>query len=160
MVDPNSSNVDHALLYRVRETVLPQISRGGPPPPVDFTVRDGVVTIFGDVSSPEENQRIASLVQQVPGVVQVKNQAMLSSTWTQTEGSPVVGSAEISRTQTNTVQTGVSGTNVLTPTGRTNVPPPRLEQPNPPSDLRPNPPQGSQQPTSPPEPNQPKERPQ
>jgi hypothetical protein len=78
-IDPNASETDQELLYRVREAVLPQVATGSASSPVDFSVRDGVVTVVGRASSPEEATRLQKMVQQVPGVDHVKSELLVSN---------------------------------------------------------------------------------
>lgn len=110
-VDPNASTIDQALLLRVRETVLPQVTSGSKTP-VDFTARNGVVTVVGTVPTSEDAARVAKLVQQVPGVAQVKNRLLISS------GSSGVNESGAAPASTETQSSQVS-TN-LTPTGPSN----------------------------------------
>jgi hypothetical protein len=116
IVDPNANDVDQSLLFQIRQRVLPQLQQTGSTPPVDFAVRDGVVTILGKLSTPEEQAQVAKLVQQVPGVAQVRSQALISSDVSGgvAPTSSVTGSAEIAAPV-------AGGTNSnLTPTGRAN----------------------------------------
>ncbi len=81
------SEPDRALLLQVRQAVLPQIQAGGGVAPIQFQAHEGVVTLIGSVPTEEEKQRIAGLVEQVPGVVQVNDQLVLGPP------QPVVGEA-------------------------------------------------------------------
>lgn len=77
-IDPNASETDQELLYRVREAVLPQVAAGNSSSAVDFTVRDGLVTVVGRAANVEEAHRIQKMVQQVAGVDHVKNALLIS----------------------------------------------------------------------------------
>jgi BON domain-containing protein len=89
-----STTQDQSLLLRVRQTVLPQIQVAGVPPPINFSIQQGLVTITGTVPTIEQKRQILALVQQVPGVVQVSDQTVVSPS------------------------AGAVGTPNLTPTGR------------------------------------------
>ena len=125
-VDPNATDVDQELQYRIRETVVPQISRKSAATPVDFAVRDGVVTVVGRVPSPEDASRITKLVQQVPGVGQVKNQLLVSNTENSSNvlGSPTPTGTDV-QTNTNLTPTGPSKNDQLPNPGDQNPPPPQ-----------------------------------
>jgi len=125
-VDPNASETDQELLYRLRQSVLPQVAGGNTVSPVDFSVRDGQVTLVGRASSPEEAARVQKLVQQVPGVEQIKNELLISgSNGGSVSASPALPADSANQsTQPN-----------LQPTGRDSLPeanPPGQTQPTPP----------------------------
>ena len=67
------SSADKGLLLRIRQSVVPQIQVGGMPIPVQFNVQQGIVTLSGAVPTLAEKRQIFTLVQQVPGVVQVND---------------------------------------------------------------------------------------
>jgi osmotically-inducible protein OsmY len=62
---------DRVILGQIRQ-VIPT-SPSGPWTPVSFDVRQGTVGIVGIVPTMQDSQRIATVVQQVPGVVRTSN---------------------------------------------------------------------------------------
>jgi osmotically-inducible protein OsmY len=62
---------DRVILGQIRQ-IIPA-STSGPWTPVSFDVRQGTVGIVGIVPTMQESQRIATVVQQVPGVVRTSN---------------------------------------------------------------------------------------
>lgn len=75
MRDQAISDGDRRLLVQIRTVVFG--SSQAPAPlggtAVHFILRDGAVRIIGFVPTPEEQKRIETVVQQVPGVVRVYN---------------------------------------------------------------------------------------
>jgi osmotically-inducible protein OsmY len=62
---------DRVILAQIRQVIPPSAS--GAWTPVSFDVRQGTVGIVGIVPTMQESQRIATVVQQVPGVVRTSN---------------------------------------------------------------------------------------
>jgi len=121
---------DQALLLRVRQAVVPQIQVANTPVPVDFRAHQGVITIVGAVPSIAQKRQIYALVQQVPGVLQIRDQMTvagaagaagsaqpLNPTASNSAGSNL-GTAGI--TTQETIQNAGAINPSLTPTGRTN----------------------------------------
>ncbi|HZR17092.1 MAG TPA: BON domain-containing protein [Verrucomicrobiae bacterium] len=119
---------DQALLMRVRQSVVPQIQVAGTPVPVDFSVQQGVVTVTGIVPTIEQKRQISALVQQVPGVIQIRDmmnvpgmagtvQNLNSRTPATSAGVQIGGAGANSAAGT---QTGSTTSPNVTPTGRTN----------------------------------------
>jgi hypothetical protein len=70
---------DQALLLCVRQAVAPHLQVGGRLIPINFDVRNGVVTISGSIQDIGEQQRIIDTVRQVQGVTKVDNQITVSA---------------------------------------------------------------------------------
>jgi osmotically-inducible protein OsmY len=68
----NSATADRDLLVRLRQSVIPELRAVGISAPIDFTVNHGVVTLTGPVPVGEQRNRIVTIVNRVPGVVQVQ----------------------------------------------------------------------------------------
>jgi osmotically-inducible protein OsmY len=68
--DQAATENDRVILAQIRQ-VIPQTA--GAWEPVSFDVRQGTVGIVGIVPTTQESQRIATVVQQVPGVVRTSN---------------------------------------------------------------------------------------
>jgi hypothetical protein len=75
MRDQALSEADRQLLGQIRTAVFggPQATASSAGTEVHFILRDGAVRIVGFVSSPDDQKRIETAVQQVPGVVRVYN---------------------------------------------------------------------------------------
>ena len=115
-IDPNANETDQELVYRLRETVLPQVTSGRTSP-VDFSVRDGQVTLVGRASSPEDAARIQKLVQQVPGVASIKNELLLGNSADQNNLTPTGRGTTTPDTQPQTepIQPAPNSGNSTTP---------------------------------------------
>jgi len=75
MRDQAISETDRRLLVQIRTAVFgtSQVTANTGAPDVHFILRDGAVRIVGVVPTPDEQRRIETAVQQVPGVVRVFN---------------------------------------------------------------------------------------
>ena len=130
---------DQTLLLRVRQTVVPQIQVAGTAVPVQFRAQQGIVTITGIVPTIEQKRQIATLVQQVPGVVQVTDLVKVNPSAAAMQNlNAEAGAVNTTTTTTGTIQDNTSGASAaaagssagaLTPTGRSNgtVLPPGLQ---------------------------------
>lgn len=101
---------DQSLLIQLREEVLPVV-RGSSTgiSPVHFSIRHGVVTLWGDVPTSDIRQQVVDKVQGATGVVQVIDQITVGS---QAQGAPAV----YNRTAADT--TGSGNTSVPTTKSR------------------------------------------
>src|SRR5882724_1651636 len=75
MRDQALSEGDRRLLVQIRTSVFgtSQVTATAGAPDVHFILRDGAVRIVGVVPTPDEQRRIETAVQQVPGVMRVFN---------------------------------------------------------------------------------------
>lgn len=82
---------DQSLLIRLREDVMPVV-RGSQTgiSPVHFSIRHGVVTVWGDVPTSEIRQQVVEKLNGATGVVQVIDQISVGS---QAQGAPIISGA-------------------------------------------------------------------
>jgi hypothetical protein len=66
------SETDQALLVRLRQAVPPRLRAIGVTTPIDFNVQNGIVSVVGTLPTGVQRDRIVTIIQQVPGVVQVQ----------------------------------------------------------------------------------------
>jgi BON domain len=80
--DQAISEGDRQLLVQIRTAVFgtAQVTATTGAPDVHFILRDGAVRIVGVVPTPDEQRRIETAVQQVPGVVRVFNALQVGAT--------------------------------------------------------------------------------
>jgi len=67
------SAADQALLTRVRTSILPLINNSQTTAPIQFMVRNGIVTPMGNLASIDEKKRVLSALWLMPGVMGVQD---------------------------------------------------------------------------------------
>ena len=77
--DQAMTEADQILLRQIREQLAPHLRVSGTRAPVAFNVHEGDVTLVGIVPSNEEKKQIETLVQQIPGVVNVVDQLVVGN---------------------------------------------------------------------------------
>ena len=72
--------VDRTLLLAIRQAVQAQVPNPAAFSPVSFEVRNGVVTLAGQVQNASTEEQLESLVQQVPGVTGIIDHLVVAGT--------------------------------------------------------------------------------
>jgi hypothetical protein len=125
---------DKQLLTRIRQTVSTQITRVGTLSTVRYVVRDGLVRIVGFVRTTEESQRIATIVQSIPGVLRVENQLQTGADINAATGLSMANALATNQFGVSAILSNQFGTN-LSPTSRPQAPS-RIFGTNPPPGLQ------------------------
>ena len=76
--DQAVTTVDRTLLLAVRQAVQAQMPNPAAFSPISFQVRNGVVTLAGQVQNASSEAQLESLVQQVPGVTGIINHLVVA----------------------------------------------------------------------------------
>lgn len=77
------SPADRQLLFKVQQSATQQLgetTQNGMQLPVHFSIQNGVVSIMGQVASPQQKQSLLAAIQNTPGVTRVVDDVSVAST--------------------------------------------------------------------------------